>query len=158
MRKPDFRLSENKGADQLRRNCEADQRLCFCYTDSTIYHIVKCKISSLYRPVYFGVGRNSRQSFLASRLNYKNIWRGNTFIQISTMYISINSLSFLMAKRRLQDAEKNIKANIRNISFSPFPGYVSLVWLVRSAKYFFLISQISYRMHFVVNCSNTTSY
>ena len=36
MRKPDFCLCENKGADQLRSNYEADQRLCFHYTDSTI--------------------------------------------------------------------------------------------------------------------------
>ena len=27
--------SENKGTDQLRTNCEADQRLCFCSTGST---------------------------------------------------------------------------------------------------------------------------
>ena len=36
VRKPDFCLGENKGADQLRGNREADQRLCFRYTDSTI--------------------------------------------------------------------------------------------------------------------------
>ena len=36
MRKPAFCISENKGADQLRSNCAADQRLCFRYTDSTI--------------------------------------------------------------------------------------------------------------------------
>ena len=36
MRKPDFYLCENKGADQLRSNCEADQRLCFRYTDNPI--------------------------------------------------------------------------------------------------------------------------
>ena len=36
VRKPDFCLCENKGADQLRSNCEADQCLCFRYTDSTI--------------------------------------------------------------------------------------------------------------------------
>ena len=29
-------IGENKGADQLRSNCEADQRLCFRFTDSTI--------------------------------------------------------------------------------------------------------------------------
>ena len=29
-------IGENKGADQLRSKCEADQRLCFCYSDSTI--------------------------------------------------------------------------------------------------------------------------
>ena len=36
MRKPKFCLYENKGADQLCSYCSADQRLCFCYTDSTI--------------------------------------------------------------------------------------------------------------------------
>ena len=36
MRKLDFCLHENKGADQLPSNCEADQHLCFRYTDSTI--------------------------------------------------------------------------------------------------------------------------
>ena len=29
-------IGENKDADQLRSNCEADQRLCFRYVDSTI--------------------------------------------------------------------------------------------------------------------------
>ena len=43
--KPDFRLCENKGADQLRSNCEADQRLCFRYTDSTISLLLKTEIS-----------------------------------------------------------------------------------------------------------------
>ena len=36
MRKLDFRTCENKDAEQLRGNREADQRLCFCYIDSTI--------------------------------------------------------------------------------------------------------------------------
>ena len=47
MRKPDFCLCENKGADQLRSNCEADQRLCFRYTDSacTITLLPECEIS-----------------------------------------------------------------------------------------------------------------
>ena len=35
-RKPDFRICENKDADQLRGDREADQRLCFRYIDSTI--------------------------------------------------------------------------------------------------------------------------
>ena len=47
MRKPDFCLCENKGADQLRSNCEADQRLCFPYMDSSISLLSKSKISSL---------------------------------------------------------------------------------------------------------------
>ena len=34
--KPNFCICENKDADQLRGNREADQRLCFRYTNSTI--------------------------------------------------------------------------------------------------------------------------
>ena len=36
MRKPFFCICENKDADQLRGNREADQRLCFRHTDSAI--------------------------------------------------------------------------------------------------------------------------
>ena len=36
MRKQTICICENKDADQLRSNCEADQRLCFRYSDSTI--------------------------------------------------------------------------------------------------------------------------
>ena len=36
-------IGENKDADQLRSNCEADQRLCFRYTDSTIPLLSKSK-------------------------------------------------------------------------------------------------------------------
>ena len=36
MRKPAFCICENKDADQLHGNREADQHLCFRYTDSTI--------------------------------------------------------------------------------------------------------------------------
>ena len=47
MRKPDFCICENKDADQLRGNSEADQRLCFRYTDSTIPLLPIAEISSL---------------------------------------------------------------------------------------------------------------
>ena len=49
MRKPTICICENKGADQLRSYCEADQRLCFRYTDSTIPLVSKSKISSFYQ-------------------------------------------------------------------------------------------------------------
>ena len=48
VRKPDFCICENKDADQLRGNREADQRLCFRHTDSTIPLLPKSKISSIY--------------------------------------------------------------------------------------------------------------
>ena len=41
MRKPDFCICENKGADQLCSNREADQRLCFRYSDSAIPLLLK---------------------------------------------------------------------------------------------------------------------
>ena len=47
MRKPTFCICENKDADQLRGYREADQRLCFRYTDSTIPLLPKSEISSL---------------------------------------------------------------------------------------------------------------
>ena len=48
MGKPTICLGENKDADQLRGNREADQRLCFRYSDSTIPFLLKSEISSLY--------------------------------------------------------------------------------------------------------------
>ena len=80
MRKPDFCLGENKGADQLRGNREADQRLCFRYSDSTIptrivqflfYLNPKFQASSsflsLYRPVCVGPGRKPRRPVFSRR-------------------------------------------------------------------------------------------
>ena len=54
MGKPTICIGENKGADQLRSNREADQRLCFRYMDSTIpllfqRLIIFCVQSSLCR-------------------------------------------------------------------------------------------------------------
>ena len=47
MRKPAFCICENKDADQLRGNREADQRLCFRSMDSAIPLLSKSEISSL---------------------------------------------------------------------------------------------------------------
>ena len=44
--KPTICIGENKDADQLRGNREADQRLCFRYTDSTPSLLSKSEISS----------------------------------------------------------------------------------------------------------------
>ena len=44
MGKPTICICENKGADQLRSNCEADQHLCFRCMDSTIPLLSKSKI------------------------------------------------------------------------------------------------------------------
>ena len=55
--KPTICTGENKGADQLRGNREADQRLCFRYSDSTIPLLLNPKFQAsssflcLYKPV-----------------------------------------------------------------------------------------------------------
>ena len=70
MRKPAFCICENKDADQLRGNCEADQRLCFRYTDSTIPLLPKYKISRLWlcSAVCAGPGRKPEDHFSHTRL------------------------------------------------------------------------------------------
>ena len=47
MRKPDFCICKNKDADQLRGKREADQHLCFRYTNSTVPLLPKSEISIL---------------------------------------------------------------------------------------------------------------
>ena len=47
VRRPSFCICENKDADQLRGNREADRGLCFRYTDSAISFLPKYEISSL---------------------------------------------------------------------------------------------------------------
>ena len=77
MRKPTICICETKGADQLRSNCEADQRLCFRYTDSTIPLLSKSKICSPLanfcgRITWFvsDLVRNHIVGFPTRRLNY----------------------------------------------------------------------------------------
>ena len=48
VRKPTICMGENKDADQLRSNCEADQRLCFRYTDSTFPPLLIPKFSRFW--------------------------------------------------------------------------------------------------------------
>ena len=66
--KPTICIGENKGADQLRGNREADQRLCFRFTDSTIYFLnTKFHASScfllLHSPVFVGPVQKPHSQF-----------------------------------------------------------------------------------------------
>ena len=87
MRKPVFCICENKDTDQLRSNCAADQRLCFCYTDSTIPLLPKSVIPSLYPSsltVQPGLcqtwSETPKTGFLTTRLSYT----GTIYITLST--------------------------------------------------------------------------
>ena len=92
MRKPAFYICENKEADQLRGSREADQRLWFRYTDSTIPLLPKSKISSLKESSVAVEPRFSRTwsetpktGFLATRLKY---YYGNISVLIRLIKIT----------------------------------------------------------------------
>ena len=51
MGKPTICICENKDADQLRGNREADQHLCFRYWDSIIPLLLKSERTSLHKGV-----------------------------------------------------------------------------------------------------------
>ena len=77
MRKPTFCIYENKDADQLRGDREADQRLCFRYIDSMIPLLSKSKIFSLLQSsvaVQPGLCRNrSETRMLVFSLRVSNV-------------------------------------------------------------------------------------
>ena len=76
MRKPHFCICENKDADQLRGDREADQRLCFRYIDSAIHLLPKYETSS-HQPSSVAVqpglcqtwSETPKTGFLRTRLN-----------------------------------------------------------------------------------------
>ena len=72
MRKPAFCICENKEADQLHGNREADRRLCFHYMDSTIPLLSKASSHRvwLYNRVCVGPGRKPRRPVFSQRGSY----------------------------------------------------------------------------------------
>ena len=89
MRKPTFCICENKDADQLRGNREADQRLCFRYVDSTIPLLSKSEMSSLYLSsvaVQPGLCRTRSETRM---LVFS--WRGSLINQTQTFFIVLFS-------------------------------------------------------------------
>ena len=71
MGKPRICIGENKGADQLRSNCEADQRVCFRYTNNTIPLLSKSKISKgiiVYEIFYFR--KTYQMIYMYSQVNF----------------------------------------------------------------------------------------
>ena len=85
MGKPTICIGDNKDADQLCGNREADQRLCFRYSDSTIPLLLKSEISSflcLYRLVCVGPVRQP------------HCWFSHETAQIMWLHIPMNHNKF----------------------------------------------------------------
>ena len=81
VRKPACCICENKDADQLRGNRQADQRLCFRYADSTISLLRKYEISSLQpstvavQPGLCGTwSETPKTGFLTTKLMYCDLY------------------------------------------------------------------------------------
>ena len=88
MRKPALCICGNKDADQLRGNREADQRLCFRYTDSTIPRLPKSGISSLLPSsvaAHPGLcqtwSNSSKTGYLTTRLNNSDEAPANVMLE-----------------------------------------------------------------------------
>ena len=99
VRKPDFCLCKNKGADQLRSNCEADQRLCFRYSDSTIPLLLKSEISSFWlfsELVQAGLCRTwsetPKTGFLTSRLRWYRIQKDHVMAPKMIIFLYMSRL------------------------------------------------------------------
>ena len=79
VRKPDFCLGENRGADQIRSNCEADHCLCFFATlivQILFFLNLKFQASSLllrlHRLVCVRPGRKPRRPVFSCRSSYNH--------------------------------------------------------------------------------------
>ena len=98
MRKPDFGICENKDADQLRGDSEADQRLCFRYTDSIIPLLPISEISSLWSSsvaVQPGLCRTWSETPKTGFLNTRLILSTHTLLQFDlTQSFQASLLSF----------------------------------------------------------------
>ena len=129
MRKPDFCISENKDADQLRGNREADQRLCFPYTDSTKFPLLSKSDSSLYSSsvvVQPGLCRTWSQTLktglLTTRLIYELYLEKNCFLNMQTIRTEFFYFSFHRPSRpNFFEIEKKYKRE-----FFQFYFFISL--------------------------------
>ena len=86
MRKPTICIGKNKGSDQLRINCEADQCLCFRYADSTFTLLLKSKISS-FKPASVTVQPGLCQTWSETTLLVFS--RDGSFMIFAVMKVSI---------------------------------------------------------------------
>ena len=152
MRKSAFCICENKDADQLRGDREADQRLCFRYTDSTITLLPKSEISSFLpsfvavQPVLFGTWSETPKTgfltkwlilgwvsiFKCAMIRMVSIFqnRPNTVIFIYSILNTCNRLFFcsqisansVQMGLQLQFAENTYICNDRNVIARHPPG------------------------------------
>ena len=113
MRKPAFCICKNKGTDQLRGNCAADQCLCFHLIDSTIPLLFKSEISSLYlSSVVVQPGFCQTWSETSNKI-YRN---SHVFTQYSSFLFKVCFTLFCVFQPGLDDIVKECRG--KNLFFS----------------------------------------
>ena len=97
MRKPDFCICKSKDSDQLRSYCAADQRLCFCYIDSTIPLLPKSEKKMAAQPGLCQTWSGTlKTGFLAVRLiGIEGILK---FLLAKPWYMSSTVVAFIWSK------------------------------------------------------------
>ena len=118
MRKPTFCICENKDADQLRGNREADQRLCFRYLDSMIPLLSKSENSSLWpSPVAVQPGlcrtrSETRMLVFSRRGSFKRkLYVKTTYVQfivVSRFFLESSAYPPYFVKISLFNSDANI--------------------------------------------------
>ena len=93
MGKPTICIVENKDADQLRGNREADQRLCFRYSDSIIPLLLKSKISSFY---LFSVLVQAGLCWTCSETTLLVFPRGGSFVEMFLILFHCYNINLLL--------------------------------------------------------------
>ena len=94
MRKPAFCICENKDADQLRGNREADQPLCFRYTDSAIPLLPKYN----FKPLAIFCGRAAW--FVWDLVENPEDRFSHNEAHMELLRDKINNLGFVLSKHR----------------------------------------------------------
>ena len=77
MRKQAFCICQNKDEDQLRGDCEADLRLCFCYTDSTIPFFLNPKFQ------FLGIFCDCTARFVSKQVGNPEDWFSHNEVHIA---------------------------------------------------------------------------
>ena len=103
MRKQTFCICENKDADQLRGNREADQRLCFRYMDSAIPLLSKFQASShlvwLCSPVCVGSGRKPERWFSHDVAHLANTCMNTCCIYVTISYFCLTGIDYTTSNK-----------------------------------------------------------
>ena len=111
MRKPGFHICVNKGTDQLRSNCEADLRLCFRYSVSTIPLLLN---SQNLKPLAWFCDCTGR--FVSHPVGNVQDWFSHTAAQITLFANGMNLIVLLHSSSIIQNGRHICCSWCRNFS------------------------------------------